>query len=212
MYLNDLMAKRHMTREELYRLSGVPDSTLRGILSGGAQLENCKAGTLYGIAKALHIPMEALLEGASYGLPEDDACTGYPPVQTVHDAGSLLTFYDLVDAVKDCLCVYDDPGYMELVRELELIECFSQHHVYRAALFLLGLNDYLCRKQGVAPDARYDALRRMRLDRPVYSLDTLEVDDSRAFEQAKAHAESHAIPELSRFHIFMTEEDIRRRV
>ena len=77
MYLNDLMAKRHMTREELYRLSGVPDSTLRGILSGGAQLENCKAGTLYGIAKALHIPMEALLEGASYGLPEDDACTGF---------------------------------------------------------------------------------------------------------------------------------------
>lgn len=212
MYLNDLMAKRHMTRDELYRLSGVPDSTLRGILSGGAQLENCKTGTLYGIAKALHIPMEALLEGASYGLPEDDACTGYPPVQTVHDAGSLLTFYDLVDAVKDCLCVYDGPDYMELVRDLDLIEHFSQHHAYRAALFLLGLNDYLCRKQGAAPDARYDALRCMRLDRPVYSLDTLEVDDSRAFEQAKAHAEGHAISELSRFHIFMTEEDIRRKV
>lgn len=212
MYLNDLMIKRHMTRDELYRLSGVPDSTLRGILRGGVQIENCKAGTLYGIAKALRIPMETLLTGSSAGLPEDDACTGQPLVQTVHDAGSLLTFYDLVDTVKDCLCVYDGPGYMELVRDLDLIEHFSQHHAYRAALFLLGLNDYLCRKQGAAPDARHDALRRMRLDRPVYSLDTLEIDDSRAFEQAKAHAEGHAIPELSRFHIFMTEDDIRRRV
>lgn len=211
MYLNALMTKRHMTREELCRLSGVPDSTLRGILSGGVQLENCKAGTLYGIAKALQIPMEALLEGSNSIHPEDDACTVHPPVQTVHDAGSLLTFYDLVDAVKDCLCVYDGPGYMELVRDLDLIGHFSQRQAYRAALFLLGLYDYLCRKLGVAPDARHDALRRMRLDRPVYSLDTLEVDDSRAFEQAKAYAESHAIPELARFSIFLTEDDLHRK-
>ena len=57
MDLNDLMVKRHMTRAELCRMSGVPDSTLRGIVSGGVQLERCQAGTLYRLAKAVNTTM-----------------------------------------------------------------------------------------------------------------------------------------------------------
>jgi hypothetical protein len=47
------------------------------------------------------------------------------------------------------------------------------------------------------------------LDRPVYSLSTLEeYDDSDALDNARAYAEAYAIPELADFNIFMTEEDI----
>ena len=47
------------------------------------------------------------------------------------------------------------------------------------------------------------------LDSPVYSLSTLEeYDDPAGLEQAKAYAETYAIPELAAFNIFMTEEDI----
>ena len=43
----------------------------------------------------------------------------------------------------------------------------------RELLEILSDIDAVCRKHGITPDSRYDALRHLRLDRPVYSLDTL---------------------------------------
>lgn len=53
MYLNDLMKEQHLTRAELCRRSGIPESTLRDILSGKVQIDHCEAGTLYFLAEAL---------------------------------------------------------------------------------------------------------------------------------------------------------------
>ena len=79
------------------------------------------------------------------------------------------------------------------------------------ALFLLGLTDYLCRRNGVKPDSKFDACRNARLDRAVYALRTLEEnDDACAFEEARCYTENNAIPELTRFNIYMTEDDIRQ--
>lgn len=39
MYLIELMNARHMSRTDLSDLSGVPESTLRDILTGKAQLD-----------------------------------------------------------------------------------------------------------------------------------------------------------------------------
>ena len=50
MYLMNLMNKKCMTRADLSMMSGVPDSTLRDILSGKAQIDHCEAATIYGIA------------------------------------------------------------------------------------------------------------------------------------------------------------------
>ena len=70
--------------------------------------------------------------------------------------------------------------------------------------------DYLCRKNGVRQVARYDEYRKARLDGPVYALRTLNVnDDDGAFQRARTEAENNAIPELGRYGIYMTEEDIR---
>ena len=53
MYLMNLMNEHCMTRADLSMMSGVPDSTLRDILSGKAQIDHCAAATIYGIADAL---------------------------------------------------------------------------------------------------------------------------------------------------------------
>jgi len=45
-YLNQLMRARRLTKAELSRKSGIPDTTLRDLLSGSVRLENCKAGTI----------------------------------------------------------------------------------------------------------------------------------------------------------------------
>ena len=42
-YLNQLMRARRLTKAELSRKSGIPDTTLRDLLSGSVRLENCKA-------------------------------------------------------------------------------------------------------------------------------------------------------------------------
>lgn len=206
MYLNDLMAKYHLTRAELCRLSGVPDSTLRGILSGGTQLERCQAGTLYRLAKAMHTTVEKLLDGATAGTESE-----YPSSRPVHEEGTLMTFYVLLDAVTEMLYSEGNLAFLRHLWENDWIGRYYRHRRYRIALLLLGVNDYLCRKHGIAPNSRYDALRHLRLDRPVYSLDTLEKDDSGSYEQAKTWVEKHRIPELARFSIFMTEDDLRRR-
>lgn len=50
-YLNQLMRARRLTKAELSRKSGIPDTTLRDLLSGSVRLENCKAGTILRLAR-----------------------------------------------------------------------------------------------------------------------------------------------------------------
>lgn len=60
-YLNQLMRARRLTKAELSRKSGIPDTTLRDLLSGSVRLENCKAGTILRLARAFHVSVEELL-------------------------------------------------------------------------------------------------------------------------------------------------------
>ena len=116
-----------------------------------------------------------------------------------------MPFYLLVDATLSKLHKEGDLAVIRHIRANEWIEQFWDGGLYRAALFLLGLTDYLCRRNGVKPDSN------ARLDRAVYALRTLEEnDDACAFEEARCYAENNAIPELTRFNIYMTEDDIRQ--
>ena len=62
MFLNNLMNSRNLTRAELSASSNIPESTLRDILNGKAQLDRCEAVTLYNLAYALDVSVEDLLE------------------------------------------------------------------------------------------------------------------------------------------------------
>ena len=61
MYLNQLMRSQRLTKAELSRQSGIPETTLRDLLSGSVRLENCKAGTILRLARAFHVSVEELL-------------------------------------------------------------------------------------------------------------------------------------------------------
>ncbi len=206
MYLIELMNTRHMSRADLSGLSGVPESTLRDILSGKAQLDRCEAATLYSIAEALDVSIEDILLSYWDELEENAA----PDTFTVHEDGTLMPFYLLVDATLSKLHKEGDLAVIKHIRASDWIEQFWDGGLYRCALFLLGLTDYLCRENGIKLDFRFDACRNARLDRAVYSLRTLEEnDDACAFEEARCYAENNAIPEFARFNIYMTEDDIR---
>lgn len=205
MYLNELMNACHMSRAELSARSNIPESTLRDILNGKAQLDRCEAATLYNIAYALDVSVEDILEGYWDELERDA-----PAHTSVHDENSLMNFYVLADSMLGRLRATDDLAFIDGIDQNEWIERLYQSGQYRCALFLLGMVDYLCRKNGVRQVARYDEYRKARLDRPVYALRTLNVnDDDGAFQRARTEAENSAIPELGRYGIYMTEEDIR---
>lgn len=205
MYLNELMNACHMSRAELSARSNIPESTLRDILNGKAQLDRCEAATLYNIAYALDVSVEDILEGYW------DALERTAPARiAVHDDSSLMNFYVLADSMLGRLRATGDLAFIDGIDQNGWIERLYQGREYRCALFLLGTMDYLCRKNGVRQVARYDEYRKARLDRPVYALRTLNVnDDDGAFQRARTEAENSAIPELGRYGIYMTEEDIR---
>ena len=79
-YLNQLMRARRLTKAELSRQSGIPETTLRDLLSGSVRLENCKAGTILHLARAFHVSVEELLmhggehpaEYRAQSVPEDE--------------------------------------------------------------------------------------------------------------------------------------------
>ena len=205
MYLNELMNACHMSRAELSARSNIPESTLRDILNGKAQLDRCEAATLYNIAYALDVSVEDILEGYWDALERDA-----PARIAVHDDSSLMNFYVLADSMLGRLRATGDLAFIDGIDQNGWIERLYQGREYRCALFLLGMLDYLCRKNGVRQVARYDEYRKARLDRPVYALSTLNVDnEDGAFQRARTEAENSAIPELGRYGIYMTEEDIR---
>ena len=205
MYLNELMNSRNLTRAELSARSNIPESTLRAILNGKAQLDRCEAATLYNIAYALDVSVEDILEGYWDALERDA-----PARIAVHDDSSLMNFYVLADSMLGRLRATGDLAFIDRIDQNGWIERLYQGREYRCALFLLGMLDYLCRENGVRQVARYDEYRKARLDGPVYALRTLNVnDDDGAFQRVRTEAENNAIPELGRYGIYMTEEDIR---
>ena len=137
MYLIELMNARHMSRTDLSDLSGVPESTLRDILTGKAQLDRCEAATLYSIAEALDVSIEDILLSYWDELEEANA----PDTFAVHEEGTLMPFYLLVDATLSKLHKEGDLAVIRHIRANEWIEQFWDGGLYRAALFLLGLTE-----------------------------------------------------------------------
>ena len=72
-----------------------------------------------------------------------------------------MPFYLLVDATLSKLHKEGDLAVIRHIRANEWIEQFWDGGLYRAALFLLGLTDYLCRRNGGKPDSKFDACRCM---------------------------------------------------
>lgn len=80
MILEELLAKRGLTKYRLAVRAGIPHTTLNDICSGKTKLEKCSAETVYKLAKALDVSMELLTESGireserersyEFGLPD----------------------------------------------------------------------------------------------------------------------------------------------
>ena len=229
MYLKKLMNKRNLTRAELSHKSGIPESTLRDILSGATQFENCKAITLLCLADALETSVEDLMEhyfDEFFSKSEDDdededkmypddwydeeKNEGRGDMHLIPAERPISYFYMIVESTTHGLKNHSAKEFVLESYEYHWVESFLHNHWIREALFMVGLLDCLCRKCGMKPNPAYETLRKMRLDEPVYSMNTmLKASNRKAFANICLEAELESIPELARHNIYLTEDDIR---
>ena len=77
MRLNEIIEKKGITKYRLAKESGVPHATLNDLCSGKTRIEKCSAETLYKLAQALNVPMEAFMEESAEKRAEEERIRAY---------------------------------------------------------------------------------------------------------------------------------------
>ncbi len=103
MIIEDLLAKRNMTKYRLAVLAGIPHATLNDICRGKTKLEKCSAETVYKLAKALNVSMELLTEGGIRQAERERAYEFGLPDYLQHDLDAYKDGLKSHSGLMDCL-------------------------------------------------------------------------------------------------------------
>ena len=146
MTLNSLLTQKKMTKYQLSKKSGVPQTTVIDICSGKTRLEKCAAGTVYRIAQALGVSMESLLQDQME--------------KTIERRSSFEVFKSNV-----CHLVKDmgDINFLIQTLESDEIRRLYKKRWYPETLYLLAMVDYLSRVNGLPLCEQYSDLRGAKL-------------------------------------------------
>ena len=188
MYFNELLKEKNITQYRLSKTSGVPQATISDICNGKVKIENCSAGTLYKIAKAMNLDMESLLEPSllkriDFDLFRSNIC---------HELKELGDIKFIIQTLED-----DD------------ITLYFSNKWYPECLYLLAMLDYISKENNVPICDKYDYIRKYKLDSPVFpaSINALAMTTDKKIKE-KAIKES--IPEFRRYNII--EKEVRNAV
>ena len=190
MIINDLLQKENMSRYRLSKESGVPLTTVTDICSGKAEIEKCAAGTLYKIAKVLHVTVESILESSRPG--------------SVDYVGSFETFKS--NTCHQVKALGDVSFIIETLDGGDIRKLYERQR-FREALYLLAMTDYLSRVNGIPCCSEYNDIRSRKLEEPCFPADVMAAFTATGDEKIRQEAIAGAIPEFMRFNI--VEGDIR---
>ena len=189
MTLNNLLTETNMTKYQLSKKSGVPQTTVIDICSGKTRLEKCTAETVYRIAQALGVPMESLLQERME--------------KTAERRSSFEVFKSNV-----CHLVKDKGDIDFLIQTLESDEIrrLYKKRWYPESLYLLAMVDYLSRVNGMPLCEEYRDLRGAKLKQVLYPSSL--VLEAKATKNAALlqQSERESIPE------FMSHNIVEREV
>lgn len=103
MIIEDLLAKRDMTKYRLAVQAGISHATLNDICSGKTKLEKCSAETVYKLAKALGVSMELLTEVGIHQTERERAYEFGLPDYLQHDLDAYKDGLRSHSGLMDCL-------------------------------------------------------------------------------------------------------------
>ena len=187
MLINDQMIRMNMTKYRLSKESGVSQTTINDICNGKAKIDKCAAGTLYRIAKALGITIEAILESCEN---EDDYRCAFETFKS-----------NICHHVKDM----GDIDFMLDLLESDEIRTLYNKSWYPEALYLLAMLDYLSRENDIPLCTKYNDIRCQKLEKPLYPTGVILTSEVIHSDEPIRKAEREAIPEFKRFNIIENE-------
>ncbi len=184
MSVGELLEDKQMSKYRLAKLSGVSQSTINDICSGKADIKNCTGETLYKLAAALGVTVEALLAEAMEDRPAFEIFKS-SICHYVKDMGDLDF---LIDVIKS------DAIYRYLEKRWD-----------REALYLLAMVDYLYRENNLPLYEGYEELRSLKLTKIAYPAGVLILSAALGSEEPKEQSLREAIPEFLRHNIVESE-------
>ena len=186
MCINTLLEQKNMTKYRLAKKSGVPHTTVLDICSGKTQLKKCSAETVYKIAKALEVSIDALIASSVEKRPY---------------------FENFKSAICHKVKRLGDFDFIEEILLSNEIRTLYERGWYLESLYLLAMVDYLCRENDLPVAIEYNDMRSARLTGTVYSAGIEALSITSISNYYKEMSVSEAIPEFRRHNIM--ESDIR---
>lgn len=190
MYLNDLLARKNISRYRLAKDSGVAQTTVIDICSGKTRIEKCSAETLYKIAKALDVSMESLVESEI----------------SVNKSTPRRSSFEIF---KSNVChLVKDKGDIDFIIETlenDEIRKLYDRSWYPEAFYLLAMVDYLSRENDIPICTNYNDIRGQSLQETIYPTSTILLDAAMHTDKYKSKSRTDAIPEFMRFNIVESE-------
>jgi len=182
--INTLLKQKNMTKYKLAKLSGVPHTTVLDICNGKTAVCKCNAETLYKLANALDVTMEALVA---------DSFEKRPYFENFKST--------ICQKVKRCgdLSFIEDTLLSQEIRELYEKQWFPE------SLYLLAMVDYLSRENDLPLALEYSDIRRARLHEILYPAGILALSAFSRSDKYKNSCVSEAIPEFMRHNIVESE-------
>ena len=184
MNINDILAKKQMTKYQLSKISGVSTTTINDICKGKVNIKNCTGETLYKLAKALNVSIESLLE------------------EVMDKRVAFTTFKgNVCHMVKDM----GDREFMRDVVRSKRIFAYLQKGWHFEALYMLAMFDYLCRENNLPSYEAYEDLRKLRFTEPIYAEGVVLLSIGLNSDEPKKQSMEEAIPEFLRHNIIEAE-------
>lgn len=189
MTIRETLKEKNMTIYRLAKVSELPYTTVNDICSGKAQLEKCSAETVYRIACALDVSMEALLAPCFI---------------------KRSSFENFKSTVCHKVKELGDIGFIIATLESKDIRTYYERKWYPESLYLLAMLDYISRENDVPLDSEYDDLRKCKLEKPIYPASLRAVSVAAGNDTVLRKAMATAIPEFRQFNI--VESEVRNAI
>lgn len=190
MSINEILARKCMTKYKLAKVSGVPHTTINDICSGKTKIEKCSAETIYRLSKPLGVSMEELVEDGMKG-------------------GVDMEYRSSFDVFKSNVChQVKDMGDLDFIidtLETDQIRKYFNKKWYPESLYLLAMLDYLSRENGLPLSREHDDIRAHKLTEPLFPLSVIIADVATRNSRWKNESIRDAIPEFMRFNIVESE-------
>lgn len=190
MPLNNLLARKNISKYRLWKESGVPQATISDICTGKTKIEKCSAETIYRIAKVLDVSMESLIAPAVHRIDEDRMRPAFDVFKS-----------NVCHQVKDH---GDIPFIIQLLQSNQIRKLYEKKW-YPEALYLLAMLDYLSRENNVPICKNYNDIRSCKLQKLMFPSSVVILCKTMKSNKPKEEIIRMAIPEFLRFNIVESE-------